>query len=181
MMKKCFSILFGLSLGVAVTHSHANTFVGLDVGLGSSDYESSSDDVDTAATAGITLGYDITQKWAASLSYVFGSGTSVARENIGTATEADEEMDFSAVSLSGHHYFALNQSQSINVSVGINYNQTEVTLLGNAPIDENGVGYTLGVAWQYDFGKWRIKTGAQRLGLSDIDVDSANIGVVFEF
>jgi len=181
MMKKLITSAFILTLSSATAQLNAKTWVGLDLGLGSSNYESASDNVDTSGVISLSLGYELTPRWGASISVLTGSGTSVAKENIGTATEADEELDFSAVSFNAYRNFALTPKQSIYLGLGINYNQTEVTLLGEATTDESGAGYTLNTGWQYDFGRWRMKAGVQRLGLSDVDINSANIGVVLEF
>lgn len=180
-MKKLTPITLALALSSHATFVNAESWIGLDLGLGSSDYTSASDDIDTSAHVALTFGYELSPSWGTSVTLLTGSGSSIARENIGEATEADEELDYSAISFNAHRYFTLTKNQSLFVSLGINYNQTKVELLDTTPIDDSGAGYTISAGWEYDFGQWRLRAGAQRLGLSSVDVNTATLGAIIEF
>jgi predicted porin len=48
--------------------------------------------------------------------------------------------------------------------------------------DKDGVGYTVQAGWQYHFNKrTALQVSMQRLGLEDIDINTANIGVTVSF
>lgn len=180
-MKKLTPIALVLALNTFTNNVSADTWIGLDLGVGSSDYTSSSDNIDTSGVASLTICYELTPTWGTSVTLLTGSGTSIAKDDIGEATEADEELDYSAISLNAHRYFTLTDNQSVYISVGVNYNQTKVELLESTPIDESGAGYTLSAGWEYDFGQWRVRAGAQRLVLSSVDVNTATLGIIVEF
>lgn len=166
----------------AASAEEADMWVGLDAGVGSSDYESSSDNIDTSWTGSINMGKDITTNWQLVASVHTGSGTSVPRDEIGSATEIEEELNYNAISFSARRLFRLSKKHSLYASAGLNYNQTDVELGPVKTIDESGVGYTIQGGWLYNFNnQYTLSLGFQRLGLSDVDVNTANVGFIYRF
>jgi opacity protein-like surface antigen len=181
-MNRLLHIIIGVSCALVSTTGISAPWVGIEAGLGSSQYKSASDDIDTSWVGALNLGYDFSPNWGMSLGFYTGSGTSVPKKEIGVATEANEELDYSAVSLNANWNFALSSDHSFYVSVGANYNQTEVSIKSEKTIDGSGIGYTARAGWQYHIGRhYLVGIGLQRLGLSDVDVNSVNVGFSYKF
>ncbi|KUJ00446.1 porin family protein [Vibrio sp. MEBiC08052] len=180
-MKKFISILGSASVLLAST-GEAATWVGIETGIGSSDYKSASDSIDVSWTGAIQAGVDLNQNWSVLAGVHMGSGSSVPRKEIGMITESEEELDYRAVSLSLNRNFYLTDRQFLYASVGLNYNQTEVELRSVKTIDEDGIGYNLRAGWLFRLDqRFSVNVGLQRLGMSDVDVNSANIGLMYRF
>ncbi|SHF75144.1 porin family protein [Vibrio gazogenes] len=180
-MKKIISILGTASVLLAST-SEAATWVGIEAGIGSSDYESASDSIDVSWTGAIQAGVDLNQNWSVLVGAHMGGGSSVPRKEIGVITESEEELDYRALSLSLNRNFYLTERQFFYASVGMNYNQTEVELHGVKTIDEDGIGYNLRAGWLFRLNqRFSVNVGLQRLGMSDVDVNSANVGLMYRF
>lgn len=158
------------------------TSVGIEAGVGSSDYDSASDNIDASWTGAIYLGRHITSNWQVMVGLHTGSGTSVPEKDIGVATEVEEELQYSAISLSPNWLYQLSTKHALYASVGINYSQTEVELDSVKTIDGSGLGYIARAGWQYTITEhYMFNFGVQRLGLSEVDVNSANIGISYHF
>ncbi|MDW6091978.1 porin family protein [Vibrio rhizosphaerae] len=180
-MKKLISFLGVVSVLLAST-SEAATWIGIETGVGSSDYKSASDNIDVSWTGALMAGIDLNQNWSVLAGLHMGSGSSVPRKDIGIATKSEEELDYRALSLSLNRNFYLTDRQFLYASVGLNYNQTEVELRSVKTIDEDGIGYNLRAGWLFRFNqRFSFNIGLQRLGMSDVDVNSANIGMMYRF
>jgi opacity protein-like surface antigen len=161
---------------------HAETWLGVEAGIGSAEYRAASDHVDLSWSGSIYARQDFGTGWGVLVGLHTGSGTSVPAKDIGVATEADAELEFRAVSLCSDWRFPLTGSQALYASVGLNYNQTDVELKSVKKIEENGIGYNLRAGWQYHFGQHNsLNLGLKYLELKDVDVHTVNIGYEYHF
>jgi hypothetical protein len=159
---------------------HATTWFGIEAGIGSAEYKTSSNNVDVSWSGSVYAKQEYNTTWGVVAGLHAGSGTSVPAKDIGVATQADAELEYQAVSLSSDWRFLLTGSQALYASVGLNYNQTEVELRSVKKIEKSGFGFNLRTGWQYHLGQYASLTlGLQYFGLKDVDAHSVNIG--FEY
>jgi hypothetical protein len=161
---------------------HAATWLGVEVGVGSADYKTGSDNVDVSWNGSVYAGQNFSTDWGILIGLHTGSGTSVPARDIGVATQADAELKYQVISLSSDWRFHLTGAQALYTSIGLNYNQTLIELQSVNNIEKRGIGYNLRAGWQYHIDQHAsLNLGLHYLGLKDVDAHSVNIGYEHRF
>ena len=177
-MKPSLPVLTGILFSALCSTTSADTWLNLQAGVGSSEYDSAADNIDTSWAAAIQFAW-LTDSPIEIVSGIYGgAGTSVASDQIGVATEFDEELSYWAVALGPQARWRLSPTQSLFAGAALNYNATDVDSRTTFGIDEQGFGYNIALGWDWQFGeRLAMNLSWQRLGLSEVDVNSANLGL----
>ncbi len=156
--------------------------VGLSLGIGSMIVDASEDDTNVSWTGAIEYERRFCPSLALKLSGHMGNATSVKTRDIGKATESERDVEYKAVSVSAVGYYPLVRNQELYLAGGINANKVKMKPKSGSSTDNDGLGYTIQAGWQYHFNKSvAMHVGVQRLGLKDVDINTADIGVSFSF
>ncbi|WP_432460049.1 porin family protein [Agarivorans sp. QJM3NY_25] len=163
--------------------AQTNSF-GLSLGVGSMnvDDEADNDETNTAWTGSIEYERRFYPSFAMKVSGHIGNATSVKIKDIGKTTTSERDIDYKAISLSAVGYYPLAQNHELYLSAGINANEVKMDPKSGPSTDKDGIGYTVQAGWQYHFNqRTAMHVGIQRLGLKDVDINTANIGLSVSF
>ncbi|WP_055734203.1 porin family protein [Agarivorans gilvus] len=158
--------------------------IGMSLGIGSMhvDDAASNDETNTSWTGAIEYERRFYPSFAVKVSGHIGNASSVKTKEIGEATTSERDVDYKAISLSAVGYYVLSQNHEFYLSAGVNGNNVKMDPKSGTSTDKDGVGYTVQAGWQYHFNKrTALQVSMQRLGLEDIDINTANIGVTVSF
>ncbi|WP_159440327.1 porin family protein [Vibrio quintilis] len=167
----------------AQTNAQGNA-IGAEVGLGSLKYDKASgdDSTDVSWTGSLYYERSLMPYLGISFGLHTGDGSSIKTSTIGSATKEDAKLDYTAASVSAVTYLNLFQNHRLYGSLGLNYNNVELTHDSSKLVDDDGFGYVIRAGWEYQISEpLSVNLGLQYLSMEDVDLTTTNFGVKMRF